>query len=99
MLAANGVYILVNSIGRSEIPIGRDANLRRQNLDELAEAQQLRPTLAGVPVEGKGLVLRQDEYTAEIAVDAVGQRDVNNPVDSDEGNRRLGAVARERPQP
>ena len=99
VLATDGINVLVNSVGGSEVPIGRDAHLRRQDFDEFAEAQQLRPALPRVPVERKGFVLRQNENAAEIAVDAVGKRDVDNAVDAAEGHGRLGAVARERPQP
>ena len=99
VLAADGINVLVNGVGGSQIPIGRDAHLRRQDFDEFAEAQQLRPALADVPVERKRFVLRQDEYAAEIAVDAVGKRDIDNAVDAAEGHGGLGAVARQRPQP
>ena len=46
VLAADGINILVNGVGGAEIPIGGDAHLRRQNFDEFAESQQLRPALA-----------------------------------------------------
>ena len=52
-----------------------------------------------VAVERKRFVLRQNEDAAQIAVDAVGKRDVDNAVDAAEGHGGLGAVARERPQP
>ena len=99
VLAADGINVLVNGVGGSEIPVGGDAHLRRQDFDEFAEAQQLRPALADVPVERKRFVLRQNEDAAEIAVDAVGKRDVDNAVDAAEGHSGLGAVARQRPQP
>ena len=99
VLAADGINVLVNGVGGSEVPIGGNAHLRRQDFDEFAEAEQLRPALAGVPVERKRFVLRQNKNAAEIAVDAVGKRDVDDPVDAAEGHGRLGAVARERPQP
>ena len=97
VLAANRINILVNSVGGSEVPIGRDPHLRREDFDEFSEAQQLRPPLASVPVERKRFVLRQNKDAAEIAIDAVGKRYVDNPVDAAERHSRLGAIARERP--
>ena len=42
--------------------------------------------------------MRQDKDAAEIAVDAIGERDVDDSIYPAEGDRRLGAVARERPE-
>src|ERR1700682_108412 len=50
-------------------------------------------------VKGKGFVLRQDKDATQIAVDTVGKRDVNNPVNPAERHRGLRAVTRQRPQP
>ena len=47
-----------------------------------------------MPVERERFVLRQDEYAAEVAVDAVGKRDVNYSIDAPEGNGGFGTVAR-----
>ena len=99
VLAADRIDVLIDGVGGSQIPVGGNAHLRRQDFDEFAEAQQLRPALADVPVERKRFVLRQDEDAAQVAVDAIGKRDVNDAVDAAEGHGGLGAVARERPQP
>ena len=55
--------------------------------------------LADVAVEAEGFVLREDEDAAQIAIDAIGERDVDDAVDAAEGHGGLGAVAGERPQP
>ena len=57
VLAADGINILVNGVGGAQIPVGGDAHLRRQDFDEFAEAQQLRPALADVAVEAKALCI------------------------------------------
>ena len=99
VLAADRIDVLIHGIGGAQIPVRRNAHLRRQDFDEFAEAQQLRPALADVPVQRERFVLCQDEYAAEVAVDAVGKGNVNNSVDAAEGHGGLGAVARQRPEP
>ena len=98
-LAADGINILVNGVGGAEIPVRGDAHLRRQDFDEFAQAHQRRPALADVAVQAERFVLRENEDAAQVAVDAVGERDVDDAVDAAEGNGGLGAVARQRPQP
>ena len=46
----------------------------------------------------RGLVLGQDEDAAEVAVDAVGEGEVDDAVEAAEGHGRLGAVAGQRLQ-
>ena len=99
LLAADRIDVLVNGVGGSLIPVLRDAHLRRQDFDEFAEAHQRGPAVADVAVEAKRLVLRENEDAAQVAVEAVGERDVDDAVDAAEGNGGLGAVARERPEP
>src|SRR5882724_5464037 len=99
VLAAYRINILIHGVGGAEIPVRGDAHLRRQNFDELAEAQQLRPPLANVPVKRKRFVLRQNKYAAQVAIDAVGKSDVDDSIDAAKWHGRLGAVARQRPEP
>jgi hypothetical protein len=42
--------------------------------------------------------LREHKDAAEVGVDAIGESDVNDAIESAKGNGGLGAVARERPQ-
>jgi hypothetical protein len=49
-----------------------------------------------VPVQAARLVLRQHEHAPEFAVEAVRQREVDDPVEAAEGDGRLGPVAGER---
>ena len=94
------VDVLVDRVGRPLVPVLGDPLLRRDHLDVLVElaAEEL-PALVDVPVQADGLVLRQDEDLAEVGVDAVGQREVDDPVDPAEGDGRLGPVARQGFQP
>ncbi len=81
------------------IPVLRDAHLRRQHFDEIAETHQGRPAAADVAVEAERLVLRQYKYAAQIAIQAIRKGDVDDAVDAAERDGRFGAVARERPEP
>src|SRR6185369_8768480 len=54
------------------------------------------PAEADVPVQGAGLVLGHDDDPAELAVDAVGQGEVDDPVQAAERDGRLGPVPGER---
>jgi len=47
----------------------------------------------------KGFVLREYENAAEIRIDAIGERDVDDAIESAKRNGRLGAVASQGPQP
>ena len=98
-LAADGIDILVDGVGGAQIPTRGDAHLRRQNFDEVAQSHQRRPAQANMAVQAERLVLRENENAAQIAIDAIGKRDVNDAVDAAERDGGFGAVARERPQP
>src|SRR5260370_20947193 len=50
-------------------------------------------------IEAERLILGQQEDAAEIAVDAVRERDVNDAVNAAERHGGLGAIPRERPKP
>src|SRR5205823_11870183 len=97
-LTADGINVLIDGVGGSLIPRLRNAHLRRNHFDVFAEAGERRPTRANMAVQAKRFVLRKDENAAEIGVDAVGERDVNDAVKRTEGHGGLGAVARERPK-
>src|SRR5205807_1585349 len=49
-----------------------------------------------VAIETAGLVLREDEDLAEMAVDAVREGEVNDTIEPAEGDGRLGPVACQR---
>ena len=101
LLGADGVDVLVDGVGRAHVPVGADALHGRQDLNELAEflGDDAGPAFADVPVERQRLVLGEDVDAAQIGIDAVGKGDVDDAVLAAKGNRRLGAIARERKQP
>ena len=93
-LALEGVEVLVDGVGGAEVPVLADALLGRQDLDELAQlGVHDAPAHADVAVQALGLVLGGDEDLPEAGVDAVGEREVDDPVGAAEGDRGLGAVA------
>src|SRR5271163_4247034 len=98
LLGADGIDVLIDGIGGALIPVLRDAHLWRENFDEIAVAHQRGPALAHVAIEAESFVLGEDEDAAQIAIQAIRKRDVNDPVDAAEGDGGLGAIASERPK-
>ena len=77
-----------------------DPLLRRHDVDEFAQlaAEIALPAEVDVPIQAHRLVLGEDEDLAHAAVEAVGQREIDDAVDAAEGDGRLGAVPGERLQ-
>ena len=100
LLRADGINVLVDRVGRALVPLVAHPLHRRQHFDELAHfAAQDVPAFADVPVQRERLVLGEDVDPAQVGVEAVGKRDVDDAVDAAEGDGRLGAVASERIEP
>ena len=93
------IDILIDGVRGALIPVLRDAHLRRQHFDEVAVAHQGRPAPAHMAVEAERLVLRENENAAQVAIHAIGKRDIDDAVNAAERDGRFGAVARERPKP
>jgi len=72
--------------------------LRRENFDIFAEAHEGRPSGADVAAKAEGFVLSEDKYAMKIGINAIGESDVNNAVESAEGYGGLSAVAGEGPE-
>ena len=88
------VDVLVDGVGRPLVPVLGDPLLRRDDLDVLVElAAEEPPALVDVAVQADGLVLGQDEDLAEVAVDAVGEGEVDDAVDAAERDGGLGSIA------
>jgi hypothetical protein len=68
------------------------------NIDELVEfpAKESAPSQIDVTIQTHGLVLRQHQHLADTAVQAVGQREIDNPVPTSKRNRGLGTITRQR---
>ena len=100
LLGADGVDVLVNGVGGAHVPVVAHALHGRQDLDELAHlAGHDVPAFADVAVERERLVLGEDVDPAQVGVDAVGERDVDDAVDAAEGDGGFGAVAGEGIEP
>ena len=85
--------VLPHGVGRALIPIRVvQGLLGGQQLDEAAAEGVERIRAADVPVEAHGVELRQHVDAVQAAVDAVGERDVDQPVLSGDRDRGLGAI-------
>ena len=97
LLGADGINILVNGVGGALIPLVTDALHRREDFDEFSHfAAQDVPAFADVAVQRQRFVLRENVDAAQIGVQAIGKRDVDDAVNAAEGDGRLGPVASER---
>ena len=95
----DGVDVLIDGVGGALVPVFVDALLRREDFDIFVErSAEETPAGGDVTVEAVGLVLREDEDTAEAGVDAVGEGEVDDAIEAAEGDGWLGAVASERLQ-
>jgi hypothetical protein len=93
-VVANDIDILIDSIGRTRIPGAFNALLRWPQLYEFAKlSTQKPPSLLDMEDQGMGLVLGEYTNTADIRVDAVGEREIHNPKLPPKGHRRLGTPA------
>src|SRR5262249_41078818 len=95
----DAVNVLINGVGRAFVPVFVNALLGRQDFDVFVElAAEEAPAGRDVAIEAASLVLGQYQDTAQTAVDAVGEGEVDDAVQPAEGDGRLGAVAGERLQ-
>ncbi len=98
-LAADGINVLIYGVGSSLIPLFRNAHLRRQDLDVLAQPRQRRPAGAHMPAQTQRLVLRQHKYPAKSGIHAIRKGDVDDAVRRAKRYCGLGAISGHRPQP
>src|SRR5262249_43908666 len=92
-----GVNVLIDGVGGPLVPLFVEALLRRQDVDVFVEfPAQVAPARGYMAVETASLVLRKDKNAAQVAVDAVGQGEIDDAVEAAEGDRRLGAIACQR---
>ena len=89
------VHVAQDGVGRAAVPLGDLAarDVRLEQLDAAAVAVEVpRPAEADVVVERARVVLGQDDDVVDVGVDAVGQREVDDPVLAAERHGRLGAL-------
>ena len=100
VLALDVRQVLAHRVGRALVPVGALVRLLRgQHLDEpLAEHVEL-VRVGDVPVQADAEELREHVDVVHLAVDAVGDGQVDEPVLAGDGDRRLGPRLGEREQP
>ena len=89
------VDVAQDRVGGAAVPLGELAALDvgLQQLDAAPVAVEVpRPAEADVVVERARVVLGQDDDVVDVRVDAVGQREVDDPVLAAERHRRLGPL-------
>jgi hypothetical protein len=99
-VARNVARRLTDGVSRALEPVGVVRRLfGRQDFDE-ALAEQIHPVgLPDMPVERRGVELRQDEDAPDIGVQAIADRDVDEAVLAGDRDRRLRTKLGEREEP
>ncbi len=96
--------VFADGVGGALVPVPRFIGfahrlLGGEDFDEAA-AERVEPIRAAdVPVEARGLELREDVDLVDLAVDAVGDGDIDEPVLARERHGGFGTVLRERQEP
>ena len=87
--------VAAHGIGRALVPVGAFLGLLgRQDVDEAAAERIEVIGALDVPVQRRGLKLREQEDPVDIGVDAIADRDIDQPVFA--GERHGGFAAFER---
>ena len=74
-----------HGVGRALVPVLVDALHGRNHLDVLAQlGREDVPAVADVADQFQRLVLCQDEDSPDVGIDAVGEREIDDPVDAAE---------------
>jgi hypothetical protein len=92
--------VFPNGVRRAFIPgsVGQRL-LRRQDFHKTAREMVKFICARNMPVQRRGIKLRQNVDAPEPGIDAVGNRDVHQPVFSRQRHRWLGAVLGQRKEP
>ena len=99
LLVVEQVHVLVQGVGGPEEPAGTAPHLGRHRRDVVAERRRQPPRQGDVDVEAVALVLGQHDDLAVVAVDQVGEDEVDQPVVTPERHGRLRPVGGQRHQP
>lgn len=86
------IEILEYGIGSAGIPVIIPTLLGRHDLDEFTEAAVQQPVILDIPDQALCLVLRQHGDAAQVRVDAIRQREIDDPKAVAKGHDRLRAV-------
>ncbi len=99
-LFLDAVNVLVDGVRRPLVPMLVDTLLRGEHFDVIAQVPaEKAPAGRDVAIQASRLVLRQDQHPAKTAVDAVGEREVNDPIKPAKGDRRFRPIASQGVQP
>src|SRR6185295_1235885 len=95
------VPVLPDRVRGSPVPVVLGPPLKRlEELDAASLAVEIpRPSDPNVVAEGKRAVLRENADVEDAGVDAIGEREVDDPVLAAEGHRRLRALLGEQAEP
>jgi hypothetical protein len=94
------VQVFADGVGGALVPRGVGEGLfRREDFHKAAGEMVELIGLREMLVQGGGVELRQDVNTPEAGVDAVGDRDVHEPVFAGQRHRRLGPLLGQRKKP
>ena len=99
ILVVDQVQRLIDRVGGAGVPARAEPLLRRHRGDVLAGKPGQPPVLRDVAIQRMRLVLGQHADSQISGVDQIGQHEVDQPVGAAEGNRRFGAVRRQRIEP
>ena len=91
--------MLPHRVGRSLKPAGALHRLFGGKHFDVSAIEWIESIAVGdVPVQRRGIELRQNEDPLQSGVDAVADRNIDQAILSSEWNRRFGAVLRQREQ-
>ena len=98
LLATDGIDVLVHRICSAHIPVLADTLHRWQDLNKLAQfaGHNRAPAFTDVAVERERLILRKNVDLAQVGVDAVRERDVDDAIVPAEGHSGFGPISCER---
>ena len=99
LFVVDEVERLQDRVGAAQVPARAEPLLGGHRRDVVAEQARHPPGGGDVPVQRVRLVLREHADAQDVAVDEVGQDEVDQPVRAAEGHRRFGPVGGERHQP
>src|SRR6266446_9026199 len=91
------ITVLLDRIGCSCVPSLPSPHLGRHRGDIVANLRiEDRPAIPQMFLKRVRFILGEDQYSAKTGVQAVGKGKINNPVNSPEGNCRLGSIGSQR---
>jgi len=92
-MALNEIEILANGVGSAPIPVETYPLLRGDDLEKMAKLLiEYVPAVFQMIMERLGLVLGQHNELVYLRIDTIAQGQIDKPINSAKGDRRLSAV-------